>query len=73
MDSEGSHNLPSKLCKIESELLKNIKEWAIFKLIVCEFNLLLGATEAFMLKPACTIKDLIVSWTNDYILYLVIS
>lgn len=73
MDGEGSDNLPSKLCKIESELLQNIKEWAIFKLILCKLNLLLRATEAFMLKPACTIKDLIVSWINDYILYLVIS
>ena len=73
MNSKGSDNLASELCKIESELLKNIKEWAILKLILCKLNLLLRATEAFMLKPACTIKDLIVSWINDYILYLVIS
>lgn len=73
MDSERSDNLPSKLCKIESELLKNIKEWAIFKLILCKLNLLLRVTEAFMLKPVCTIKDLIVSWINDYMLYLLIS
>lgn len=73
MDSEGSDTLASKLCKIEPELLKNIKEWAIFKLILCKLNLLLRATEAVLLKPACTITDLIVGWINDYILYLVTS
>lgn len=73
VDSEGSDNLPSKPCKIKSELLRNIKEWAIFKLLLCKLSLLLCAVEAFMPKPACTIKDLIVGWINDYILYLVIS
>lgn len=44
-----------------------------FKLILCKLSLLLCAVEASMLKSACTIKDLIVGWIIDYILYLVIS